>query len=111
MLELRDVFRSYFARHFPPRKFLTCIPKPKDIKRKVTLCFCRQEAECRVQESSKRNDQAGKIAKIYDQMIKEIMPVPQKQPAIQGKVTETAPIQKSKEEEKKKVPIIIDSFI
>ncbi len=63
-----------------------------------------------MQVNKKKNEQAGRIAKIYDQMIKEIMPLPQKPPVMHAEVTETKPIEKSKEGEKKELPIVIDSF-
>jgi hypothetical protein len=64
-----------------------------------------------VQESKKKKDQSGIIANIYDQMIKEIMPMPQKPPTRSTEDADTKSIEKSKENEKKKLPITIDSFI
>ncbi len=61
-----------------------------------------------MEETNKKNEQSGRIAKIYDQMIKEIMPLPQKPPIMRVDDTEMKPIEKSKEGEKKDFPFVVD---
>ena len=64
---------------------------------------------CPVRDGKKKKDQSGVIANIYDEMMKEIMPLSQKPLEMLEKISETKSPEKVKEDEKKHLTIFVDS--